>query len=198
MATAVSDILRGPVRVFYAAVGTALPADSTAHGASWGGSWTDIGYTMSSLAMKYDVEELDLEVEQHLAPIGRIKSSEQLTLETTLASITSANLALGIEGSATTTAAGTGQVAKDELVAGDDALMTERAWGFEGHLVDSTGATRPVRVLIYKATSTFNGELEFGKKVQPGIALQIKALVDPTQTAGQRLFKLQRVTGAAT
>jgi hypothetical protein len=148
--------------------------------------------------MTYAAEEVDLVVEEALTPVARVKSGETLTLETTLAEITSAYLSLGIGGTASTTAAGAGQVGKDELVVGGTTTETVRAWGFEGTYRDSSGTSYPLRVFVYRATAIVNGALEFAKASYPGIPLQIKALADTSKTVGQQLFKLQRVTAAAT
>lgn len=194
----VANLLRGPAVVWYAPVGEAPPADSVAAGVAWGGNWARLGYTKADLEAEYEAEEQEFEVYEELTPVDRNKTAENLTLETTLAEVTSAYLALGTEGTASTTAPGAGQVGKDELVQGGEAELTKRAWGFEGIYVDSAGTKRPVRVFIWKATSKLNGKLTFGKAASPGITLQIKALADTSKAVGQKLFKMQRVTAAAT
>lgn len=194
----VSNLISGPAIVYYAPEGESVPADSVAAGTTWGGNWTRVGYTKAPLTMTYEAEQMDLEVEETLTAVRRVKTSENLTLETTLAEITSTYLSLAVGGTASTTAAGAGQVGKDELVVGGVATETVRAWGFEGTYVNNSGTSYPLRVFVYRATAIINGALEFAKASSPGITLQIKALADTGKTAGQQLFKLQRVTASAT
>lgn len=194
---AIADILYGPVSIWYAPVGESLPADSVAVEADWGGNWKKIAYTKAPLSMNYEIDELEIMVEQELTAVKRVKTGERAMFETVLAEVTSAYLALATSGTATTTAAGAGQVGKDELVVGGGITLDEYAWGFEGQYVSSDGTFFPVRLFIYKATAMLNGALEHGKESYAGIPLQVKALVDTTKAKGSKLFKFQRVTVAA-
>ena len=195
----VTNILHGPVIVYTAPVGESVPADSVAAGTAWGGNWARIGLTKAPLTAGYEFEEGEAMVEEALTAVKRWKTKEDLTLETTLAEITAEYLEMAWGGTNTTTAAGAGQVAKDELDLGGEATLEELAWGFEGIYTDSSGTEFPVRVFVHKATAKANGELEFGRESEfPGIPIQIKALADLGQSQGERLFKFQRVTAAAT
>lgn len=195
---AVADILRGPVTVWYGPVGETPPDDDVAFGVALGGNWTKIAYTQAPLSANYEVDELDIEVEQELTALDRVKTAERLTMETALSEITSANMAIATSGTATTTAAGADQVGKDELVVGGERIIDKKAWAFEGEYVDSSDNVFPVRIFVWKATAILNGAQEYGKGSYPGIPLQIKALVDTTKPSGQKLFKMQRVTAEAT
>lgn len=198
MAEVVSDIIVTPATVYYAAYGATLPADTVAAGTAWGGTWTKVGYTNAPLSMLYEADELDLEIEQSLAAVDRIKTSEALTLETTLAELYLDGIQLGTGGTVTDTAAAAGQPGKEELPVGGTATLTKRAWGFEGSYVDEDGATFPVRVFVWRATARLNGALEFGKAQAVGTPIQIKAVADMTKTAGQRLFKISKILEPAT
>lgn len=193
-----TNILIGGARVFYAPVGESLPADSVAWGAAWGGNWAEVGYTSAALAWMVSRETKEVEAQQTTLPIKRVVTKERHAFETVLAEVSSSHLQLAIGGTATTTPAGAGQVGKDELEAGGEAIMDERAWGFEGIYVDSTGTERPARCWIYKATAVINGDLEFSRETETGINLRIEALEDSGKAAGKRAFKFQRVTAAAT
>lgn len=198
MAEVVSDIIISPAKVYYAPTGTAVPADSVAADTAWGGAWVYVGFTKTPLSMKYEYEKFEIEVEQSFAPVDRIKKSETLTLETVLAELNLTNLNLVVDGTVTATAAGAGQVGKEELDAGGVSTLTKRAWGFEGKYVDEDGATFPIRLFIWKGTASMNGDLEFGKDDYAGISLQIEALADRTKSLGQQLFKMQKVLEPAT
>jgi len=196
-----TNILVGGAWVYYAPVGETPPADSVAYGTAWGGNWARVGFTKEPLSALYEDEQMGVGVEEALTDVKRVKTLENLTLETVLAEVTSTymNLAVGA-GTVTTTAAGAGQVGKDEYAVGGEILLDENAWGFEAMYVSATGVKFPVRVFVWKATSKLNGELAFSKKSgeYPGIALQIMALADTSQNEGLQLFKFQRVTAAAT
>lgn len=192
---AVADIFLGPVKIWRAAVGEAKPDETTiAFAEAWGGGWTVMGYTKTPTTMNYETEELDVLIQESLAPVKRRKTSENLTIEATLAELTAANMELAVGGTVVSTVAGAGQRAYEELEVGDEPVLEEYAYGLEGEYVDSAGASFPVRFFVHKATAKLGGALEFGKEDYPGITLQIKALADLTQTEGERLFVMQKVT----
>jgi len=176
-----------------------LPDETdVAYDGAWGGNWAQIGYTKAPLTLAYESEELDLAVEEVLASVKRFRIGERLTLETVLAEVTAAylQLAAGEQTAVTETAQGAAQDAYEETGLGGIVQLQEESWGFEGLFVDADGADQPIRVFVHKATATLNGALEFSKKSSdyPGIPLQIKALADTTQSAGEELMIWQRVT----
>jgi hypothetical protein len=197
----VANILAGGATVYYAPVGETVPDEnSVGVGQDWGGNWERVGYTKAPLSALYEFEEADVEVEEELTTIKRLRSKENLTLETTLAEVTADYLALATHGTVTVTAPGASQVGKEELDVGGEHVLDEYAWGFEGVYVDGSGDEFPVRLFIWRATAKINGALSFSKRSgeYPGIPLQVKALVDAGKTTGGKLFKFQRVTAEAT
>jgi len=194
----VSDIIVSPASVWTAPLSTAVPADTVAAGAAWGGAWVKLGFTKEALKSKYEFDELDVEVEQSLAPVDRVKIKENMTLETVLAEFYLDGIQYGTQGTVTDTPAGVGQPGKEELAVGGVSTLTKRMFGFEGMYIDEDGATFPVRMFIWKATAKLNGDLEFGKKDYTGTPLQIKALADLTKSAGQTLFKISKILEPAT
>ncbi len=196
---AVADILLSPAKIYYAAVGTALPdPNSIGYGTAWGGSWSDLGYTLTPISVGYSQEIFKLEVEQVTLPVKGLITMEEVTVETTLAEITAANMLLAFGGAVTTTAAGTAQVALEELKSGGSSSITYYAWGLEGLYVDSNNNQLPVRMLIYRGSAVLNGSLNFSKREAVGIPLQITAWADTTKTAGQQLWTFQKTTAPHT
>lgn len=193
-----TNILYGPVTLWKAPVGETVPADSVGAGVAWGGNWAKVGYTKAPLTMTYEDEQGEADVQEALTPVKRWKTKETVAFETVLAELTSEylNLANGA-GIVTTTAAGVGQVGKDEYEVGGESALDELAWGFEGTYVNSSGVSFPVRLFLFKATTKIGGETEFSKEEYPGISIQINALADMGKDMGKRLFKFQRVTAAA-
>lgn len=195
---AVSDILQGPVKIYYANYGTTAPADTVAAGGAWPAGWTALGYTKGPLSVKFPREFTEHEIQESLASIGRQANSEEFVVETVLAEFNLSELALQTGGTFSQTAAGAGQPAKDEIVAGDETRPDVKAWGFEGDYISAAGNTHPIRLFVWRATSEFGVELEFGKAETTGVPMRIKALADMTKAAGLRLFKIQKITAPAT
>lgn len=194
---AVADILVSPAKIWYSPLATALPDETTvAAGASWGASWTDLGYTTSPVALSYSMDTFDLEVEQLANPIKSVRTKEDLMIETTLAELTAANLklALGSSQTITTTVAGASQHGFDELKAGGEVLLPEYQWGFEGYTLDTSNRQLVKRIFVYRGVCTLNGKLEFSKKAAAGIPIRIKALADTTKTSGQQMIAVHFVT----
>ena len=81
-----ANILVSPAQLYVSATGTALPDETTvAAGASWGAGWTDLGYTLTPLALGVDVETLELEVEQTPNPVAMLQTKQTASFEVTLA-----------------------------------------------------------------------------------------------------------------
>lgn len=196
----VANILYGNAVVWVNEVGGALPdEDSVGYGTAWGGTWERVGLTKAPLVMAYEDEQGEAVVQEALTAVKRWRTAEAARLETVLAEIMSDNLKLAIGGgTATTEAAASSEVGKDEFIIGGESLMDENLWGFEGRYVDSSGNKFPVRLFVWKATAKLNGTLEFSKEDYPGIPIQINALADVSRAIGDQLFKFQRVTVAAT
>jgi hypothetical protein len=196
---AVADILLSPAKIYYAPVATALPnATSVAYGTAWGGAWADLGYTLTPITVGYTQDVFKLEVEQVTLPVKGLITMEEVTIETTLAEITAANMALAFGGSVGTTAAGTAQVALEELKSGGSSGISYYAWGLEGLYVTATNVQLPVRMLIYRGSAVLNGSLNFSKRAAVGIPISITAWADTTKTAGQQLWTFQKVTAPVT
>ena len=193
-----ADIIIRPARIFYAPLGEALPDDDLAYGGAWTGGWEEIALTKTPFTMNRDLSVTDVMVEQSTLVVKRVATEEKVSFETTLAELTGDYLQLAMEGTNTPTAAGASQVGKEELVAGGQAVLTERTWAVEGLYTTTAGVNFPIRMQIYRATAVLNGELAFGKADSAGIALKIDALGDLSKAVGAQLMKFQKVLAAAT
>lgn len=196
---AVTDILVSPATIYYAPVGETLPDETSVdYGEAWGGNWVNLGYTLEPISLSYETETFELEVEQITLPVRRVRTRETVMIETSLAEMTGANVGLVVDGTVTTTAAGVGQVGFDEILAGGKVDLSEYAWGFEGFRVTAANVRLPVRVFLYKGNAVLNGQLTFAKGAGVGIPIQIKALPDTTQDAGEQILVIHNVTAVAT
>lgn len=196
---AVTDILITPAKIYRAPVGETLPDESTIdYDEAWGGNWVNLGYTLQPITLNYNREVFELMVEQVNGAVKRRVTNEVAIIETVLAEVTPTNISYAIGGTVTTTAAGAGQTAYQELKAGGSTILTEAAWGLEGLYENATGVKFPVRCFIYKATAILNGPLNFAKAAGVGVPIQISALNDTAKTVGEQLISIQRVTAVAT
>lgn len=194
----VTDILMGGARVLNAPVGEALPdVDTILYGAAWGGNWAEVGFTSTPVAWKHSFDEKEVDVQQRIAAIDRQRTKEELMLETKLAEITSDTLQLALGGTAAIIVPASGVVGRDELTGGGEVVLDKRTWGFEGLYVGADGTKRAVRLQVFIATSTINGDLEFSKTDEAGIPLQVRGLADTGKAVGADLFKFLRVTADA-
>lgn len=196
---AVTDILITPAKVYKAPVGETLPDESAIdYDEAWGGNWVNVGYTLQPVTLKYDRAIFDLMVEQVNGAIKRRVTDEKAIIETVLAESTPTNISLAIGGTVTTTGAGVGQVAYQELKAGGKITLQELAWGLEGLYENATGVQFPLRIFLYKATAILNGPLTFAKAAGLGVPIQISGLNDTGKTVGEQMISIQRVTAVAT
>lgn len=191
---AFADIIVSPAAVYYAPVGEPEVADTVAAGTDWGGNWISLGMTATPVSANYEVEEIDVKVEQFLSTVKRRKTSEDFTLETEMAELTLDNIQHGSQGTVVDTTAGVGQPGKEELEVGGVSVLDELMWGFEGVYNEESGSPFPVRLYVWRATGMMNGALEFGKETQTGIPLQIKALA---RESDGTLYKMVRITAEA-
>ena len=199
----VANVLKTGAIIYYAPVGEAEPDETTVvYGDDWGGNWARMGYTKAPTAFGYEDERAAINVEEELSPIDEWRTSEDLNIETVLAELTADYLrhAAGYDDVVSTTAAGAGQKGFEEMSLGGEVKVQKYAYGLEGLYLNANGDEEPVRIFVWKATAKLNGQLEFSKKNDDssgGIPLQLHALTDTTQSAGEKLFTFQRVTAEA-
>ena len=199
----VANIIKSGAKLYRGPVGESIPDEtSVGYGAAWGGNWETFGYTKEALTAAYESEEADINTEEELAPVKRVRIGENLTLETVLGELTAAYLqvAAANQDSVSKTVAGGAQKAYEETGLGGEVTLTEYQWGFEGLFITSGGDDEPIRLFVNKGTALLNGALEFSRKSDDyvGVPIQIKALTDPTQSVGQKLCLFQRVTAETT
>jgi len=189
--------MAAPASIWISAKGVALPDETTvAAGASWGASWTDLGYTSSPLGVAINRETFDMEVEQIANIVKSIVTKDTVDLEVTLAEITAANLryAMSASSAVATVAAGASQHGFDTLKFGGDVLLPEYQVGFEAVKLDASNNRLVTRLFLYRVVLTMGGKLEFSKKAAAGIPLKVMALADTSKTAGEQIGEFQNVT----
>jgi hypothetical protein len=196
----VANIIYGNALVYYGPVGETVPADTVGADVAWGGNWKRVGYTQEPVTMAYEDEQTDVGVQEELTPVNRFKSAESVIIETVLSELIPDYMELAVgAGAVADTAQDTDQPPKETFNVGGEAVLDKYAWGIEGTYRDGSGNEFPARFFIWKATAKLNGELEFAKDREngTGVPLQINALTDTSKAAGQKLFRMVRITGAA-
>jgi hypothetical protein len=185
-----SEIIETPVRILYAPVDTAEPADSVALGGAWPTGWVEVGLTNAPLAMTNTVTTNEIKAQQKIMTVKEVPTDRVVTGATELQQFTMENLFLAVGGTVTNTAAASGQVGKSELEYGQDFVLPERAVGFEG----TNGYGKPIRVFFRKATAKANGDQSYDKENQLVIPI-IWNVLDPCD--GDKPVKVQTITADA-
>lgn len=196
---AVSDIIVSHAALLYAATTASLPDETTVafnSYASWTG-WTLLGYTNEPAVVTLDVETLALTVEQQLARVKEVVTSEALSIKSKLVQFDGALLAVLLRGANTNTAAGAGQKAYSEMTFGGNPQLSEYQFAIEGYRVDSAGTKQPVRIFVYKGVITAMGDVGFDKANMVGVPFEIHALADTSKSDGANLGKIHIVTAPA-
>lgn len=171
---AAADVLITPVWVWTSPVGTPRVYEDVAYGANWPG-WKRLGYTDKPLTTNLEREVQKKMVEQAMAKIGSKVTSETLTIETSLAEFTLANLSLLWPGRLTITPAAVGQPGTERLTGGGYVCLSTLQWGFEGlYQNEDCSVNLPLRFFC-EGEAEMGGELEFGKATQTGLPLRVEA-----------------------
>jgi hypothetical protein len=192
----VAELIIGPAKVYYAPIGTTLPADTVAVDGAWPVGWIRVGLTTAPLTVAYEFDTAAPDIQESLADVDRAKVSEGASFETMMGQMNLALLPLAWGGTNTVTPAGPAQPEKEEYTVGGERRLAKGMWAFEGEWVDDDDTVYPVRCFIWKGTPTEGGELEFSKSdYTEGTPLKIGALGDLSKAKGQQLFKMQRITG---
>lgn len=198
MASYQSDsVLVAEAAVLFAPANTALPSIQTVPWntfGSWTG-WTMLGYTSAPTSLNYAYDLFQVDVQQSLAPIKSRKTSETVTIKSTLAQFEGPLLALALQGTNTTTAPGVGVKGLDDVVSGGDPSLTERMFALEGWRENAAGGGKmPVRVFVYRSVISADGDIVWDKAALTGIPITVTAMGDPTKSQGANLLKIQVVT----
>lgn len=188
-------LILSPATLYYAPLGTALPAKTLAYGSPWGGSWARVGLTATPLRFAYSYDVVAAKVQEALADVNRAKSNESAVLETVMAEINLSLFTLSLGGVYTLTPQSTGVPESENWSVGGSNVLLKKMWGFEGAWNADDGSQFPVRFFVYRATAQAGGELMFDREnfVQ-GTTLQLGALADMSRATNDQLVTGYRVT----
>jgi hypothetical protein len=196
-----NDILFGPGRIYRAPLATADPDETTvAYGAAWGGAWVDIGDFLEGQPATLAINEEIVKVytEQKTSALNAVRTRREMMVKITLAEHSVANMAVVLDGTAVTTAAGASQKGFSDIPIHDLPEVQFYKWGIEGFRKDANGDEQPVRWFLPKGYLRLAGDVAYAKQNPTGVPIEINLLGDSTQASNARLGKLQIVTAPAT
>lgn len=191
------DIVLGSGKLWYAPTGTANPGETTvAYGAAWT-NWTSLGDTLTPVVLTVAEERKAVRTQQSLGVVKELRTQMEITLKTTLAELTGANLAMVLNGTNTNTAAGSSQKAFSQVTVGKDVQVDTYKFGFESLRVDSTGVKQPVRYFFHIGSIAPDGDQAFDKENETGLPVVITVYEDTSQSAGSEFMVVDIVTAPA-
>lgn len=195
------DILIGPGKLYRAPLAEANPDESTvAYDAAWGGNWTNMGDFLegSGVVLSMDEEFTKVYTEQATSAKNAVRVRREVMLSLTLAEHSVTNMAIILQGTAATTAAGASQKGYSDIPFGDQSDVDFYKWGIEGLRKDSSDNNQPVRYFFHKGYIRLAGDVNFAKQNPTGVPIEITVLGDGSQSAGEEIGILQIVTAPAT
>jgi hypothetical protein len=196
-----ADILFGPGKIYRAPLAEADPDETTIdYDEAWGGNWTDMGDLLEGQPVTLSIVEEIVKVytERSTAAKNAVRTRREMMVKTTFAEHSVANMAILLDGTAATTAAGASQKGFSDIPIHDLAEVQFYKWGIEGFRKDAAGNEQPVRWFLPKGYIRLAGDVAYAKQNPTGVPVEISLLGDSSQAATARLGKLQIVTAAAT
>ncbi len=192
------NVILGSGKLWYAPLATANPDEtSVAYGAAWT-SWTSLGDTLTPMVLGYSDTRKAVKTQQALGVVKEYRTDVAITLKTTLAELSGANLALVLGGTNTNTAAGASQKGFSQVKAGRDFVVDTYKFGFETLRVDTAGVSQPLRFFFHVGSIMPDGDMSFDKENETGVPVVITVYEDTSQSAGQEFMVVDIVTAAAT
>lgn len=173
MAVNALNLTLGPARLYLAPYGTTPPAPGavTPNGPTNPPSapWTDVGGTSGGVTFAVEGTMTNLEVDQVIMPVGSRMTALAMTIETTMAEVTLANMNAALN-SIMTSSTGTGYQSSDITVTGAATQPTYTAMILDGWApsIAATGASALRRIVVQKALATPKVSLVYNKKDQSG------------------------------
>lgn len=179
-----TNLVHGPGTVYInTTVAAALPADTTAKGGSWGGTWVELGYT-GGVSLAISDERTHIEVDQSTADVKSFVTKQEASVTVSMKEATMANLkyALGL-GTLSTTGS------TEVLQVGDNPILTEYSIGIEGQSPNTSAAFR--RAQIYRVVGEPSIEHVFSRSEETIIQATWRMLLHTSGTAGNNLWQIR-------
>lgn len=195
------DVLIGPGKLYRAPLGETNPDETDIDfGEAWGGNWVNMGKFLEGQPITLSMAEEFTKVytEQDTAPLNAVRTRREMMVKGSLAEHSVANMAVLLQGTAATTAAGATQKGYSDIPFGTQSEVTFYKWGIEATRKDDNGTQQPVRWFLHKGYIRLAGDTPYGKQNATGIPIEITILGDSSQSAGEEMGTYQAVTAPAT
>lgn len=180
-------VLPGPVMVYVATESEAAPANTVAKGSAWAGNWVEVGFTAEGVEVEVQTEKYAVEVDQYNAPIKDFLTKQEVSFKFKAAEATLTNLKQAL-GYGTVTS---GSTESTLGVGAADGIPTVYSVGFEAYAPGASSSNSWYRrLIIWRGSMQQMGTLEHKKDGMVTVEYSVRALVDTSQSASERLFKV--------
>ena len=166
MSVTVTNLISGPGELYTGAFGATEPADSVVGTAPLAvpddAVWTDAGATSDGVNLMIGQEFFELEIDQVIERAGSRQTKRTFDIQTNMAEVTLANLALAMNSTSGVTESGSGATAISVLEPDTTTSVSQptyRALMFDGWAPDS----KRRRVVARKMLSNDNVEVAYKK-----------------------------------
>lgn len=194
MATKHGDLFQTYAKIYYAAIGTALPAITQDFDTAWPSPWVYAGETQSETTIIFEVPTTELTTEQSGIAAEIPSGAEVTTIETTLAEVNAKTIMLTFGGTKTLVES---PAPHTKIEGGGTTAFDRYTWGIQGVYPLSDGGERPMFFQAYIGRANVGGELTFGRETQGAIPLKIRAFPDPAKAKGVNTWKFQYLDDVA-
>lgn len=196
-----NDVIISEADVLSAPLGSSLPSDNTVGWrayTSFPAGWVHRGYTSTPTSFNHAYDKFEADVQQSTAPVKTRKVGESLTLSFTLAQFEPANITWVLAGTQVDTAPGASQKGYSVIEFGGDTNLTEYMLMVEGYRLSASNTKQPIRVVLYRATVTANGDMSFDKNGMTVLPVQAVGMADTNRAVGSQVGRILVVTADAT
>lgn len=178
-------------RIAVYAAANAIPANTVAWDGTWGGSWTDAGYTSGGLHFNAEVTRSPVEVDQELDPILLIATARTATMNTMLSEFDVDNIVSATgQGSVATLAATTAARGYEEWSMGSTVSDSTYAIGFDVLGRDA----EPIRFIGWNGYPTGGMTLDIVKSSSTGILIPLAMQLTPDANNSNRIASIRDVS----
>lgn len=163
MPVTTTNLIQGPATLYTGAFGAVEPTDAQV-GTAPGAGWTDLGGTVGGVTLTASITLAAMDVDQILDPVGDVITARDVTIATSLAEATLANLARVLNLADSAVVAGTSPVGPTLEPQSDVTSFTPvyRAFILDG--IAPGGFRR--RILLRKAIQTAASAVPHGPTAQ--------------------------------
>jgi hypothetical protein len=170
MSVTTTNLVEGPGKLFSGAFGATEPLDTAVNATPQASAWTDVGGTTGGLTLEVNQTYTELEVDQIVDSVGRRLTKREITVSTSMAEPTLANLSMILNGG--TSASGSGWASYDPLTTTSATQPNYVALIMDGW---APGGAFTRRAIIRKCLSTAKVDHLYAKDKQTVFAVSFNA-----------------------